>query len=73
MIIFPNKDSCDFCLHIREKINRATPCCDAFPEGIPKEYVLCDIKVAELKECANGIKFEADIKAQKECGLLENS
>lgn len=46
---------CNYCEHIREnKGFRMT--CEAFPDGIPFEFD-CN-KVAESKECNNGLKYK---------------
>lgn len=49
---------CDLCknmLGIKEGGYR--PCCKAYPDGIPESYYF-DINPKELKECANGYKWE---------------
>lgn len=50
---------CDNCKH-RKGMKGCLPACDAFPEGIPYEFD--DSKVIELKECKNGIGYEAPEK-----------
>lgn len=47
---------CDNCIHIRENIGFQMAC-DAFPDGIP--YDFDDTVVKEIKECNNGIGYEA--------------
>lgn len=48
---------CDRCIHKREKIDGWKCACDAFPGGIPLEYVF-DIDVTKLPECNNGIGYK---------------
>ena len=52
---------CGKCIHQRENIDGWECACDAFPMGIPDKYYF-DIDVTKLKECNNGIKFEAKQK-----------
>ena len=49
---------CCECKNVHEELKdgwRLT--CDAFPEGIPREYVK-DFDVRKIAECKNGIKYE---------------
>ena len=51
---------CDQCEHkrslIRDGINAVKLPCDAFPNGIPQEFIF-DLDPRELPECNNGIGF----------------
>lgn len=50
---------CPSCVHCRDRSNKNNPlCCDAFPKGIPVEYLFGPVQVTKLKECNNGFKFE---------------
>ena len=48
--------ACSFCKHSKIKGDKVV--CSAFPNGIPKKFL--NINTTELKECANGVKFERD-------------
>lgn len=48
---------CDHCKHIRPNLDGWKMNCDAFPEGLPKRFML-DNDVTKLKECNNGIGYE---------------
>ena len=69
MITLPSKDSCSFCLNEMPMKDGWIPCCKAFPDGIPRDYLFERIEVAELEECARGFHFEPDVEAQKRCGF----
>ena len=48
---------CDRCKYSHnELLDGWKPACDAFPDGIPVSML--HVKVEELPECNNGIKFE---------------
>ncbi len=53
--------ACDNCKHQRPNIDGWKCACDAFPDGIPME-ILFKSNPRELKECNNGIKYEAKNK-----------
>jgi hypothetical protein len=54
---------CDNCAHCHSVLADGwKPACDAFPHGIPAELYL-HTDPAELPECANGIRFEPQKKA----------
>lgn len=50
---------CDKCRHQRENIDGWKCACDAFPDGIPTDYIMT-IKEENAKECNNGIGYEPD-------------
>lgn len=50
--------NCDICIYKRENIGGWRCACDAFPEGIPKEYLYTSKKPEEMIECNNGIGFK---------------
>ncbi|MGN0622427.1 MAG: glutamyl-tRNA amidotransferase [Oscillospiraceae bacterium] len=54
-VIIPD---CTSCKHLMDKNENGQFCCTAFPDGIPKEYFWGNIKVKNISECANNIKFE---------------
>lgn len=43
---------CDYCKHYTEMIDGWKPACEAYPDGIKKDFY------GSHKECANGIAFE---------------
>lgn len=47
---------CDNCKHQRDNIDGWDCACDAFPDGIPDEYLFGN--PSKLPTCKNGIKFE---------------
>ncbi len=50
---------CPSCIHCKDNDDISTPlCCDAFPDGIPKDYLFGPVQVTDLKECNNGYKYE---------------
>lgn len=49
--------SCDLCKHMRRLINRCIITCDAYPNGVPSEYIR-DVDPRSLMECAPGYKWE---------------
>lgn len=50
---------CPCCVHCKDRIDKSKPlCCDAFPEGIPFDYLFGPVQVTMLKECNNGFKYE---------------
>ena len=59
---------CDTCIHQRENIDGWKCCCDAFPEGYPSDFT--ESNARELKECNNGIGYEADIEKMKYFGNM---
>lgn len=70
MILIPNRDCCETCKHMKEeKKDGWIPCCDAFPEGVPDNYLFSKVDVTELGECANGIRYEADEELKKIFGI----
>ena len=48
---------CDSCIHQRENIDGWKCACDAFPDGIPVDYMLKS-DPSKRKECNNGIGYE---------------
>lgn len=48
---------CMECSHLYEEKLNSDFCCDAFPNGIPKEALW---EQDEKKECSNGYKFEKE-------------
>ena len=48
---------CDSCIHQRENIDGWKCACDAFPDGIPVDYMLKS-DPSKQKECNNGIGYE---------------
>ena len=48
---------CDKCIHQRENIDGWKCACDAFPDGIPVDYMLKS-DPSKQKECNNGIGHE---------------
>lgn len=57
--------ACDNCKHQRPNIDGWNCACDAFPEGIPGEF-MCYSDPKKLKECNNGIGYEPkDKKAER--------
>lgn len=71
MITVPGKDSCDLCIHILPNKDGWIPCCKAYPDGLPKDYLYERVEVAKLKECAPGFHFEPNVELQKECGYID--
>ena len=55
MTIIPD---CPSCKHFIKINDEGRFFCEAFPNGIPKEYVWGKTSVIHLKECANNIRFE---------------
>lgn len=53
---------CSECKHIKPNIDGWRCACEAFPKGIPHEF-LFKLDVTKLAECANEIKYE---KKQKQ-------
>lgn len=49
--------ACTSCKHFKSN-NDNTYKCDAFPEGIPKEYFWGIVDVEKELECNNSVKFE---------------
>ncbi len=50
---------CPCCKHFHENKDRnSLLCCNAFPEGIPTEYLFGPIQVRSIPECGNGYKYE---------------
>ena len=50
---------CPCCVHCKDTGDIKAPlCCDAFPEGIPNDYLFGPVQVTLLKECNNGYKYE---------------
>ena len=49
---------CDICKHKLPKKDGWKSACEAFPDGIPKEYFITKLDPKELPECNNGIGFE---------------
>lgn len=49
--------ACDSCIHQRENIDGWKCACDAFPEGIPGEWITKK-NPRKYKECNNGIGYE---------------
>lgn len=50
---------CPSCVHCMDNDDINTPlCCDAFPDGIPVDYLFGPVQVTMLKECNNGFKYE---------------
>ncbi len=47
---------CSECKHRLPKIDGWKACCDAFPNGYPRNFNFDNLK--ERKECNNGIGFE---------------
>lgn len=72
MITVADKDSCGYCKHIRPKKDGWIPCCDAFPDGIPHEYLFNHMDIAKIEECAPGFHFEPDIEEQRASGFFRN-
>ncbi len=54
-VIIPD---CTSCKHLYSEQKDGMFYCDAFPEGIPKEYFWGKVQVRELSECSNNVKFE---------------
>lgn len=53
---------CPCCKNCFDRSDITNPlCCNAFPEGIPKEYLWGDINVKNLEECKNGYKYEEQL------------
>lgn len=48
---------CDRCIHKRKLIDGWKYACDAFPDGIPSDYIF-KFDVTKLPECNNGIGYE---------------
>lgn len=48
---------CQSCKNYLGKKNGTIMHCKAFPEGLPRSYYF-DINPKDLKECANGYKWE---------------
>lgn len=55
-IIIPDCPCCKHC-HDCAEINEPL-CCEAFPDGIPKDYLFGPVQVKDLVECKNGYKYE---------------
>jgi hypothetical protein len=49
---------CDNCKHKRPWLDGWKMCCDAFPEGVPRDFPYGLVK--QMKECNNGIGFEEE-------------
>lgn len=50
---------CPSCIHCKDRDNHNAPlCCDAFPKGIPFDYLFGPVQVKNLNECNNGYKYE---------------
>lgn len=51
---------CENCKHFKGLVNEWNCGCDAFPEGFTKEFLLRTKgkSMKDLRECANGIKYE---------------
>lgn len=63
-------DGCSICKHIRdEKIDGWISTCDAFPNGIPLDFM--DKNVTKMPKCNNGIGYEPDEKYFDIAMLLE--
>ncbi len=55
-IIIPD---CPCCKHCHDCNDVSEPlCCDAFPKGIPKDYLFGPVQVRKIPECNNGYKYE---------------
>lgn len=61
---------CNDCKHRSKNWDtESIPTCDAFPDGIPEEVLLCDIDHRKPVEGDHGIQFEPDeehIRKKKE-------
>ena len=55
-VIIADCPCCQNC-YDRDDINEPL-CCNAFPGGIPNDYLWGPIDVKSLKECNNGYKYE---------------
>ena len=53
--------ACVRCVHLSAE-GKGT--CDAYPDGIPEDYVEGTIDIEEIEECANGIKYENKYQAK---------
>lgn len=51
---------CTSCRHLTDKKENGQFCCEAFPQGIPKDYFWGGIDVRKIPQCANDIKFEEE-------------
>lgn len=60
MTLWPNKDDCTFCKNILPNKDGWRCCCKAFPDGIPHDILFNRVDKLELKECANGYKYDPD-------------
>lgn len=58
---------CDFacvdCIH--RKKNEKVLYCGAYPDGIPRSILNCEIDPRKIDECGNGYKFEDKRKYDK--------
>lgn len=64
------KDSCSYCKHKRPKKDGWRACCDAFPDGIPFDFV-SERDIVNFEDCVPGIGFVPDVEAQKRSGYLK--
>ena len=71
MITISSKNSCDFCIHSLPNKDGWKSCCEAYPDGLPKDYLFERVDVSQLAECAPGFHFEPDIEKQHRCGYIK--
>ena len=54
-IVIPD---CPSCIYFHNCADKSIPiCCDAYPSGIPNDYLYGPVQVKSLKECNNGLKY----------------
>lgn len=53
---------CGLCVHRGKSKDGWPPICEAYPEGLPEEFLSGDTNVERLSQCAPGFCFEPAVR-----------